>query len=516
MNTIHILLVDDAEPQKYLVEAYLSQVRTFEFSLAWAASQAEAVQLVRANIYDVCLLDYDLGTHTALDVLNAFRAEGVDLPVIVLTGYGNQDIDLAVMEQGAVDYLDKTTMGTANLERALRYTVQQARAAKDLLMAEQRQRVMAESLLDVSNALNSSLNFDEVLVRIIDNLRRVIPHHAANVMLLDSNGWTYAAGLIQQGSYEEPLLPQDLRFEVASTPTLRTMFETREALLIPDVASSPLWTQIAKTGYIRSYLGVPIESDGAVIGFINLDHSAPGFFTPVHAAHLRLFANQAAIAIRNAQAYQQAQALAALEERQRLARELHDVVSQTLFSASVIADALSRMNLNDPQQIRRDLETLAQLNRSALAEMRALLVELRPQAIVSIPLPELMRNLVNGARGRSSARVEAEVVGAPVALDPDVHLQFYRLMQETLNNVYKHAQAQEVRVGLHYLKQSVDLLVADDGVGFDLDSVPHDHHGLRIMRERAAKIGATLKIDSAPGEGTYVHVSWPLPEQVLA
>lgn len=513
MNTIHVLLIDDSEAQSYLVDGYLRQARTFQFTLSWAGSFNDAVRMVRASDYDVCLLDYDLGTHTALDVLNFFAVEGVSIPVIVMTGYGSQDIDLAVMESGAVDYLDKNALGTATLERAIRYTVQQARATKARVQAEHQQRVIAESLLDVSNALNSSLDFGEVLTRIIDNLRRVIPHHGANVMMIDEHGWTHVAGQIHQAPHNA-LTPDDLRFEVLNTPTLRTMAETRQPLLIGDVLVSPYWTPLDKVQTVRSYLGTPIVEDDEVIGFINIDHDAPDYFTSAHAEYLRLFGNQAAIAIRNARAYEQGQELAALEERQRLARELHDVVSQTLFSANMVADSLSHMAEREAPHMQRDLEMLAQLNRTALAEMRSLLVELRPQAIVSMPLPELMQTLVNGARGRSSARLRAEVIGQPVALATDVHLQFYRLMQETLTNAYKHAQATEIQVGLHYLESSVDLIVADNGVGFDLKNTPLDHHGLRIMYERAAKIGAAIRIDTAVGEGTYVHVSWPLPQPV--
>jgi two-component system nitrate/nitrite sensor histidine kinase NarX len=510
MNTIHVLLIDDSEAQSYLVDGYLRQARTFQFTLSWAGSFSDAVRMVRASDYDVCLLDYDLGTHTALDVLNFFADEGVTIPVIVMTGYGSQDIDLAVMESGAVDYLDKNALGTATLERAIRYTVQQARVAKALVQAEHQQRVIAESLLDVSNVLNSSLDFSEVLKRIIDNLRRVIPHQGANVMMIGDDGWTYLAGQIHQDE-AGTLTQADLRFEVLNTPTLRRMLETRQPLLIGDVRASPLWTRLSKAQAVRAYLGTPIVEDDAVIGFINIDHDTPDYFTPAHAEYLRLFGNQAAIAIRNARAYEQAQELAALEERQRLARELHDVVSQTLFSANMVADSLSHMAERDAPHMQHDLEMLARLNRTALAEMRSLLVELRPQAIVSMPLPELLQTLVNGVRGRSSATLRAEVVGQPVALSPDVHLQFYRLMQETLTNAYKHAQATEIQVGLHYLDSSVDWVVADNGVGFDLQNTPPDHHGLRIMFERAAKIGAAIRIDTAPNEGTFVQVSWPLP-----
>jgi signal transduction histidine kinase len=87
-------------------------------------------------------------------------------------------------------------------------------------------------------------------------------------------------------------------------------------------------------------------------------------------------------------------------------------------------------------------------------------------------------------------------------------------MQEILTNIYKHAQATQIQIGLHYIETGVEFMIADDGIGFDLEAVPPDHHGLRIMRERAGKIGATMRIETAKGEGTYTHISWPLPVEL--
>lgn len=193
-------------------------------------------------------------------------------------------------------------------------------------------------------------------------------------------------------------------------------------------------------------------------------------------------------------------------ERTRLARDLHDAVTQTLFSASLIAEVLPDIwDLNQAEGLKR-LDELRQLTRGALAEMRTLLVELRPNALTEIPLPDLLRQLCESLIGRARLPIQLNVEGKR-RLSPDVQISLYRITQEALNNVVKHAKATQVVVVLR-LNGDVRLSVADNGCGFDPAAVPPDHLGLKIMRERADAIGADLSVYSEPGEGTQVSVLW--------
>jgi PAS domain S-box-containing protein len=201
--------------------------------------------------------------------------------------------------------------------------------------------------------------------------------------------------------------------------------------------------------------------------------------------------------------------LAAEEERQRLARELHDAVSQTLWSASLIADVLPELWDQDQEKGRERLRRLRQLTHAALAEMRALLLELRPAALVERPLPELLQRLCEAASGRTGWKVNLRSSG-DCSINPDVHLGFYRIAQEALNNAARHAAASQVVVELQCGPDHARLAVHDDGRGFDPSS-PHtgQHLGIAIMRERAASIGGRLLIESRPESGTRVEVIWP-------
>ena len=207
----------------------------------------------------------------------------------------------------------------------------------------------------------------------------------------------------------------------------------------------------------------------------------------------------------------QAAESAVASERNRLARELHDAVTQTLFSASLIAEVLPQLWQSNPPEASLRLAELRKLTRGALAEMRTLLVELRPNALVEVPLPELLRHLTEGTTGRSLIPIQLEVEGQ-AKLPPDLQVAFYRIAQEALNNIIKHANATQVNVHLQ-LGDCLRLSIIDDGVGFDPASIPPDHLGLKIMRERAETVGAKLSIYSEPGEGAVVTVAWETCEE---
>jgi signal transduction histidine kinase len=209
-------------------------------------------------------------------------------------------------------------------------------------------------------------------------------------------------------------------------------------------------------------------------------------------------------------------------ERSRLARELHDAVTQTLFSASLIAEALPTLWERDQEMGRERLAMLRQMSRGALAEMRTLLLELRPAALVETSLEDLLRQLGEAVTGHEGVPVTVEVEGR-CELPADLHVALYRIAQEALNNVVKHAKASLVivrlcctpRVPSPSLREEegpgikVELYIRDDGRGFDPDDVPLEGMGSGIMRERAEAVGAQVGIVSQTGRGTQVTVVWP-------
>jgi signal transduction histidine kinase len=195
-------------------------------------------------------------------------------------------------------------------------------------------------------------------------------------------------------------------------------------------------------------------------------------------------------------------------ERNRIARDLHDSVTQTLFSASMLADVLPKLWEADPKRGKAKLEELRRAVRGALAEMRTLLLELRPAALLDTEMERLLRQLADATSGRSGVSVNWQVDGV-CDLPPNVKVTFYRIVQESLSNVIKHASANQVAILLRCDGQRAELTIQDDGHGFDLAAVTGDHFGLDMMRERIQAIGAGLQIESQPEQGTVIQVVWP-------
>ncbi len=195
------------------------------------------------------------------------------------------------------------------------------------------------------------------------------------------------------------------------------------------------------------------------------------------------------------------------EERERLARELHDSVTQALYSTSLMAEAMPDIWESHREEALQSLEAIRQINRVALADMRTLLLELRPAAIAERPLGDLLRSLVEALSARADLPIVTTTVGE-CQMPSQVQVAFYRIAQETLNNTIKHARASQVWVNLNCAPDKVTMSIRDDGRGFDDQTRAPHQLGLDIMRERAQEINAELITTSQPDQGTQVQVIW--------
>jgi two-component system nitrate/nitrite sensor histidine kinase NarX len=377
---------------------------------------------------------------------------------------------------------------------------------------EERTRELA-TLLQVSHDVNSTLELQPLMDLILDQLKTVVDYTGASILILEGTDLGVQA-------YRGPIPSEEarqLRFPLEKALVNLQVIRRREPIIIPDVRNgTPLARMFRLTaggelestfGYVRSWLGVPLMAKGEILGMLTLDHSQQGFFTTQHADLVLAFANQVAVAIENARLYAHAEESAVAAERNRLARDLHDAVTQTLFSSSLIAEVLPRLWEQDPEEGRRRLQELRELARGALAEMRTLLLELRPSTLEEANLGDLLRQLAESITGRARVPVTLEVEG-DCGLDVEVKVAVYRIAQEALNNVAKHASASKANVRLLCAPGKVELYVCDDGLGFDPSSLPLNSLGLGIMRERAEAIGATVTIDSQPGAGTQIEILW--------
>ncbi len=373
--------------------------------------------------------------------------------------------------------------------------------------AEQEQHVFAEALRDTSAALTSTLDLDSVLDQILSDVRRVVPHDAASIMLVKEG----TASIVRSHGYQELGIDsralQSVTLKVAEVTGLRWMVETGQPLIISDAYAYVGWFGKTNIPWLHSYIGVPILLTGATLGFLNISSLQQGIFDGTQATRLQLFAEQAAIALQNAQLHEKALTLAAIQERQRLARELHDGVNQMLFSASMISESLLYPSKREPEYVQKRLTHLHRLTRGALVQMRMLLAELRPEELIETSLSDLVKQLVDAIQSRTQLQVDLTIEGE-YHLPDKVQVAYYYITLELLNNIASHARAKQIKVLLKSTPHSVQLTVQDDGNGFDIDKIAVTQGGISIIDDRVSDIGATLEIVSHQDVGTEVTIRW--------
>jgi nitrate/nitrite-specific signal transduction histidine kinase len=405
----------------------------------------------------------------------------------------------------------------ADLDLLVLFASQASNAIENarLYAAEKRRAEQFRAISEINKCLPLILDEGEALQQVVHIIQQYFGYNQVSIGLLDEDEITYR---FRAGALKDPhsaIFPST--FKVGDQSISGWVAAKGQPLIVPDTTQEQRFSPDPWSSH-RSELAVPIFIKDEVIGILHAQSDLPDTFDENDLILLQALAQQTAGTLENIRFYQQAQQMAVIEERSRLARELHDAVTQTIFSTSLLAEALPDIWENDPQEGRQVINQLRGLSRAALAEMRTLLLELRPTALEETPLEDLLLQLSDAASGRESIPVSVVIEGKG-DLPSDVHIAIFRIAQEALHNVVKHARANQATIRLCYycgeLKESgqpaiasVLLIVRDDGCGFDLAHIQPDHFGLRIMHERAQTIGASLIIDSQLGEGTQVTVLW--------
>ena len=371
-------------------------------------------------------------------------------------------------------------------EEVRAYQMLEEHVAERTAEIQRRQRV-AEGMREMIEVVNSRQSLDEILSYLVDQARQLLDSNAAAIFLPVEGRENEVLGIRAStglpGSHPHvrmplgvsstglaftertPVLVKDLKAALPPSNQVIDELELEEhdshvvVVRLPTFLENPERAPGADdTAGMRAFaalygafLSVPLIAQGDAYGTLSLYYHDPRDFSEDDISLATAFASQAALALENARLREQAGQAAVLEERQRLARELHDAVTQTLFSASLISEIIPDLWETDEHAARRRLDQLRRLTRSALAEMRILLLELRPSALTDIPFPDLIRQLVEASTGATMAQIELHFeIAKPERLSPDVQIALYRIAQEALNNVVKHAHAQRVDVTLAY------------------------------------------------------------------
>jgi signal transduction histidine kinase len=378
----------------------------------------------------------------------------------------------------------------------------------------------------IGGIITSDLRLSDLLKKAADAVHELLGYPNVAIALIDPED-PETLVLDTLGGHYRSIIHGEYRFPI-DQGIMGAAVRARETMLVNDVLSDPRFLQTPGAPDVYAEIAVPILLGDSVLGVLNVETDEP--LGESDAELLRLVADQMGVAIANARLHAVARDRAASEERIRLARELHDSVTQLLFGVTLIAQSLGAAWKRDPEEGERRVGRLLELSQTALAEMRALLSELRPAsdsdsdsetAPVARAADAIRRYGLVGALRRHIRGLSADglrvVISAwgYVPCTREQEYELFRIAQEALHNVAKHAAATTVELSLTTGSQGTVLRVRDDGTGFDGSAAVAQPGrawpglGLRSMRERAESLGAHFTVRSSPGDGTVVEVSVP-------
>ena len=374
-----------------------------------------------------------------------------------------------------------------------------------LFEAEQHRTEQFRLIAAVGRRVTSLLDIDQVLAQVVRLIQQTFGYYHVAIGLIEGEEVVYRMGA--GPLWDNPDFNfQPARLRVGQEGVSGWVAGTGQPLLIPDVRREPRYVWMAGSRCL-SELIVPVTAKGNMIGVLDVQSDRLNDFDDTDLAVIQALANQAAIAIENARLYDQAQQLAVMEERARLARDLHDSVTQSIYSLTLLAEAGQRMIAQENlPQIRENQIRIDDIAQQTLQEIRLLVYELRPAELKELGLAGAIERRLEVVEQR--AGIEARLLADDsLTLPQGLEEALYRIAQEALNNALKHARASTVELAVRVVAGSVTLEVTDDGQGFDPQAIS-DRGGLGLvsMRERAERIGGRLAVRSAPGEGTTVLV----------
>lgn len=383
---------------------------------------------------------------------------------------------------------------------------------------ERRQKV-ADSLRELLAVLNSNLPIEKILTYIVSQACPLLGADAAAIYRLQHSGLlTIQAAIGLEKEYIDFAnipLGESITGQAILSQKPEYLEDFSQLSLSKTVQNHQLKRVIERLkGDVKSILAVPIIVRAEPYGTLTLYYHVTHHFTGEEISLARDFTQYASLAIDNAQLRFQGEQDAVFAERNRLARELHDSVTQNLFSANLIAEVLPAIWKRDQKQGEDALKEIQLLARGALAEMRSLLLELRPNALQDAQLEVLLTQLAEATSGRIRKDVDLKITGQAILPD-EVKIGFYRIAQESMNNIVKHAEADKIEISLACENDTgsgqcnkATLTIVDNGCGFAEEQRFADHFGLNIMKERAEAIQAVIKIESKINCGTCISLVW--------
>jgi len=436
-----------------------------------------------------------------------------------------------VIAKGELDYHIKAETGDEieqladqfnEMAKALKesYTNLEQKVA-DRTRQERQRAEQLRTVNEVSRKISSIVKLDELLPYVGNLLRETFHYYNVNIFLLEpASGALSLKALCLSG--QKGVIPVGVPLQVDEESIVGWVAQTGEPILANDVSEDPRYRAVEALRDTKSELAVPVKIGNNVIGVLDIESTEVDAFGEADLFTAQTLADQLAVAIDNARLYDETRQMAVMEERNRMAREIHDTLAQGFSGIILQLEAAEQALGSDLPALQRHLNQARNLARKSLAEARRSVWNLRPQALEQRPLADAIKQEVDRFSQSTGVKVEFNVFGDRRDLPPEVEAGILRIFQESMTNVRKHAKATEVEVNLAFIESAVEMAVRDDGVGFEpkisdngAKSVKkRDTFGLISMRERARGLGGTFEVQSQMGKGTLVRISIPTGKEV--
>ena len=385
---------------------------------------------------------------------------------------------------------------------------------EDRTRKERERAEQLRTINEVSRKISSIVDLNELISNVSDTLRQTFHYHNVNIFLMDPQSNRLILKSLYLGG-QKGVIPVSVPLEVDEESIVGWVARTGEPLCANDVGKEPRYRVIEALSDTKSELAVAIKLGNVVLGVLDIESANLDAFSEADIFTAQTLADQLAVAIENARLYEETREMAVMEERNRMAREIHDTLAQGFTGIILQLEAAEQALSDNPSELERHLNQASSLARKSLAEARRSVWNLRPQALEQANLVDALKQEVSKFSEQNGVNATCVLHGDRQELSSNVEAGLLRICQECLNNIGKHAKATNVEVSLSFDTSTAILTISDDGIGFEQESKGKSGRkqrgfGLISMRERALGLGGTFEVQSKKGAGTVVRVTVPI------
>ena len=448
--------------------------------------------------------------------LATFMARTITEPIMALTRgsevIARGDLDHRI-ELNTTDEIGKL----AEQFNVMTFALKESRAnleqkVEDRTKQERQRAEQLRTINEISQKISSIIKLEDLLPYVANLLRQTFYYHNVNIFLFEPNSGKLVLKAICLSGYQG-LIPLDVPLEMGEEGIVAWVAQTGEPLLANDVAKEPRYSYIEELNETKSELAVSIKIGDRIMGVLDIESENLDAFSDADLFTAQTLADQLGIAIENARLYKETGQMAVMEERNRMAREIHDTLAQG-FTGIILQLEAAEQALSNNNDVLQHLNKARSLARGSLNEARRSVWDLRPKALEQLSLTEALRQEAGSFTTSTNIKTRVDISEKTKSLPPEVETAILRVCQEALNNIRKHAKATEVRLALAFNESDVTLTVRDNGVGLKTgrvkgDKGDHKGFGLISMQERARNVGGKFEVQSEKGKGTLIQVTIP-------